>query len=371
VGALTLTELSRHLADNSLPNTVRGDAGRLIHGCNTIDAAGEGEITFLANPKYRCRVAETHASAIIMRDDATLSPRIPQIICDDPYRALTLAVVKIHGYRKHPQWGVAVGAFVAETARIGANPSIAPGVVVSDRAVIGANVTLYPGVFVGPECILGDDVVLYANVVVYDGCRLGSRVTIHSGTVIGEDGLGYAPVGESWLKIPQAGRVIIEDEVEIGANCTIDRATLGVTRIGKGTKFSNLIAVGHGCDIGADCMFVAQVGLAGSVTVGRHVTIAGQAGIVGHIDIGDNAQIYAQAGVNADVKPGEKMLGAPAVTASEAKRQFIAIQRLPEMRTKIRSMERELSDLKAILRRLAPSEFLADDREHAAKGMGE
>ena len=349
MGPLTLAELSNHLAGNGLPNELRGDGGRLIDGCNTIESAEEGEITFLANPKYRDRVSTSHASAIIMQDDASLNPPMPQLVCDDPYQALTMAVVKIHGYRRHPQWGLHQGAHIAETVRLGKNPNIAPGATVSDDVIIGDNATIYPGVFVGPHALLGNDVTLYPSVTVYDGCELGDRVTVHAGTVIGEDGLGYAPVGKKWMKIPQAGKVILENDVEIGANCTIDRATLGTTRLGAGTKFSNLIAIGHGCQIGPDCMLVAQVGLAGSVTVGRHVTIAGQAGVVGHLSIGDDARICAKAGVNASVPPGGVVLGTPAAPVADARRQFAVVQRLPEMRTRLREMERELAQLRKIV----------------------
>jgi UDP-3-O-[3-hydroxymyristoyl] glucosamine N-acyltransferase len=346
VGPLTLRELAEHLRERGVPNEIRGDGNPRLMGCNTIETAGDGEVTFLANPKYRDRVNASRAAAIIMSSDPDLQPAMPQIVCADPYQALTMAVIRIHGYRRHPQWGQHKLAVVADSARIGANPNIGAGAVVGDSAVIGANVTIYPGVFVGPHVVLGDDVTLYPNVTIYDGCRVGHRVTIHAGTVIGEDGLGYAPVGKKWLKIPQVGSVIIEDDVEVGANCTIDRATLGVTRIGSGTKFSNLVAVGHGCQIGADCMIVAQVGLAGSVKVGRHVTIAGQAGIVGHVSIGDDAQIGAQAGVNGAVLPGAHVLGAPAAPVSEARRRFAALHKLPEMRGHLRALEREIAEIR-------------------------
>ena len=322
---------------------------KLVSGCNTIDAAGEGDITFLANSRYRDRVSTTKASAIIMKDDPTLEPVIPQIICEDPYLALTLSVVRIHGHRQHPNWGVHSAAHVAESARIGKNANIGPGAIICDGAVIGDNANIYPSAYVGPNAELGDDVVLSPNTTIHYGCKLGNRVIIHAGTVIGEDGLGYAPVGEKWLKIPQAGNVEIGDDVEIGANCTIDRGTLGTTRIGSGTKFSNLICIGHGCEIGPDCMFVAQVGLAGSVTVGRHVTIAGQAGIVGHLKIGDNAKVYAQAGVGSSVADGEEVLGSPAVPVAEARRQFIAVKKLPDMRNQLKKMEKQLADLREIV----------------------
>lgn len=347
--ALTLADLSTHFAENGLANQVHGDATVVVTGCNTLEGARSGEITFLANPKYRDRVSQSQASAIIMQEDRALPVRIPRIICDDPYRGLTMAVIQLHGFRQHPRWSGSAGAQIHPSARIGEDANVAPGAMVSADVTIGRNANIYPGVFIGPGCRLGDDVLLYPNVVVYDGCRIGNRVTIHSGTVIGEDGLGYAPSGGKWIKIPQAGIVEIEDDVEIGANCAIDRATLGVTRIGKGTKFSNAVAIGHGCQIGDDCLFVAQVGLAGSVTVGRRVKIAGQAGLVGHLQIGDEATICAQAGVTASVDAGETVLGSPAVPSAEARRQLIAAQRLPELIKSVRLMNRELARLRKLV----------------------
>jgi len=189
-------------------------------------------------------------------------------------------------------------------------------------------------------------VTLFPNVVVYEQCVLGDRVTVHAGSVIGEDGLGYAPVGEKWIKIPQIGNAVIGDDGEIGANCTIDRATLGSTVISRGTKFSNLIAVGHGTRIGEDCLFVAQVGIAGSVQVGRHVVMAGQAGVVGHITIGDNATVGAKAGVTNTIEPGVTVLGQPAVPINECKRQVAVAQRLPELKNEVKRLRRDLDRLR-------------------------
>jgi len=358
---LTLGDLSKYLTEQGLANELRGDAGCVITGCNTLDDACDGDITFLNNPKYREKIATTKASAILMQADESLQLEIPQIICAEPYQALTISIEKIYGHRRHPKWGVHELASVAASAKVGANPNIAPSAVVSDDAVVGDNVTLYPGAFVGPGAILGDDVTLYANVTVYDGCTLGNRVTLHSGTVIGQDGLGYAPSGEKWMKIPQIGNVAVEDDVEMGANCAIDRATMGTTRIGHGSKLSDLIAIGHGCDIGPDCMIVAQAGLAGTVTVGRHVIIAGQAGVVGHISIGDNAKVYAQSGVGSSVKAGESVLGTPCTELRNARRQMIAMQKLPAMRIRFREMESELAELRNAVKELTAEAAVSRD----------
>ncbi len=349
VQTLTLGDLSKYLSDQGLPNELRGDGERVITGCNTLDDARDGDLTFLNNPKYREKIATTHAAAIIMQDDDSLQPDIPQIICPDPYQALTVSIQKIYGERKHPAWGVHERAWISPTAKVGANANIGPFAFVGDDTVVGDNATIYPGTYVGPRVNIGDDVTLYANVTVYMGCRLGNRVTLHSGTVIGQDGLGYAPAGETWMKIPQVGNVEIEDDVEMGSNCSIDRATMGTTLVGRGTKMSDLIAIGHGCKIGDNCMIVAQAGLAGTVTVGKNVIIAGQAGIVGHISIGDKAKVYAQSGVGSSVKPGESVLGTPATDLRDARRQMIAVQKLPAMKTRMREMEAELAELRKIV----------------------
>jgi UDP-3-O-[3-hydroxymyristoyl] glucosamine N-acyltransferase len=276
-------------------------------------------------------------------------PPLNLIRVDDPYAAITVLIVHLHGRREHPRWGISSRAVVADSAKIGKDPNIGHYAVIADNAVIGDDVTIYPGCYVGPDCRLGNEVVLFPNAVLYEHTILGHRVAIHAGTVVGNDGLGYAPVGGKWEKIPQIGYVEIGDDVEIGSNCSIDRATLGQTVIGSGTKFSNLIAVGHGAKVGADCMFVAQVGLAGSVSVGRHVTLAGQVGVAGHLSIGDDAQVAAKAGVMNDVKPGTKVLGQPAMPMNEAKRIYAVFTHLPEMRDRIKQLEAEVSQLRAKL----------------------
>ncbi len=332
-----------------LPNTVEGDRELALSAVNTLEAAGPGELSFLANPRYREQLATTEASAVLVDRRVELPNGVAAIRSDDPYAGLCLAIVKIHGYRQHPQWGVSEKADIAKSARIGSGANIGPWTTIAEQVTIGDKATIYPGCYVATGCVIGCGVTLYPNVVVYDGSILGDRVTIHSGTVIGEDGLGYAPVGEKWIKIPQVGRVVVADDVEIGANCAIDRATLGETEIGPGSKFSNLITIGHGAKIGPDCMLVAQVGVAGSVTAGRHVTIAGQAGLVGHLTVGDNATIAGQAGVTSDVAAGVTVLGTPAVPIAEARRQMIAVQRLPAMRRQLKDLTAEVQSLRQLL----------------------
>lgn len=343
---LTLEELARFLASVGMPCEVDGDPAVTISSVATLEDAVEGQLSFLSNPKYAKELLTTRASAVLVRPDVSVDRQLNLLRTGDPYAAVTAAMVKLHGYRRHPAWGRSSGAYLSPTALIGENANIAPGAYIDDEVRIGKNATIYPGVYIARRCRIGDDVTLFPNVVIYEECILGDRVTIHAGSVIGEDGLGYAPVGEKWVKIPQIGNAVLGNDVEIGANCTIDRATLGSTLIGAGTKFSNLVAIGHGTKIGEDCMFVAQVGVAGSVHVGRHVTMAGQAGVVGHIVIGDNVVIGAKAGVTNNVESGSTMLGQPAVPINDCKRQVAIIQKLPELKSEIRRLRRELDRLK-------------------------
>lgn len=333
------------LADHGFAAQLDGE-DRAVRAVNTLEDAAEGEITFLSNPKYAAAVAQTRASAILVKPGVDVPSRLSALRCADPYAAVAVAIVSIHGYRRHPQWGRSPGAGIHPSARIGARPNIAPGVTIAAEVVIGDNCTLYPGCYVADGAHLGHDCTLYPNVVVYDHCVLGNRVTIHAGSVVGEDGLGYAPLDGKWVKIPQVGRAVLGDDVEIGANCTIDRATLGRTEVGTGTKFGNVVVIGHGTKVGADCMFVGLVGVAGSVTVGRHVTLAGQVGVAGHLAIGDEVSVGAQSGISGDVPDHAKMFGSPAIDAGDAKRALLAMQRLPEWVRRVRELERQVEELR-------------------------
>lgn len=339
-----------------MPAVVEGNAATRIDGVNTLEAASDTELGFLANPRYEEQLATTQAAAVIVGNDVEPPRPMTLIRTAHPYRAIREAIVMIHGFRKHPQWGLHQTAAISETATVGRNANIGSHVSVGDGAVIGDNVVLYPGCYVGPGALLGDDVTLHANVVIYDGCEIGNKVEIHAGTVIGEDGLGYAPNGEKWAKFPHVGKVVIEDEVEIGANCTIDRAMLGRTVIGSCSKFSNLIAIGHGTRIGSNAMFVAHVGLAGSVVVGKNVKMGGQAGVIGHVTIGDNVNIGAKAGVVHDISPDEFVLGQPAIRATDAKRVISITQKLPDLKQRIRTLEAEVAEMRTLLGATAGSE---------------
>jgi UDP-3-O-[3-hydroxymyristoyl] glucosamine N-acyltransferase len=334
----SLKELAEHVSGE-----IRGDGGMLIKAVSTLQEASAGEITFLTNKKYEPLIKTTKASAVIVAKPIETDAAL--LITDDPYHALRQIVVLLHGHRKHKKVGISERSSVAKTAKLGANCNVYDFAVISDGAQIGKNCCIYPGAFVGPDVKMGDDCIVYPNAVIYDGCEIGDRVIIHANAAVGEDGYGFATHKGEHHKIPQIGRVVLEDDVEIGACCTIERATLGDTIIGKGTKVGDMVAIGHGTKIGPHCLLVPQVGISGSTTLGHHCVVGGQAGIVGHIKIGNMVTIGAQSGVSNDIPDGATVLGAPAIEANQAKRVYTSMQHLPEMRKSIRQLEKRLGEL--------------------------
>jgi UDP-3-O-[3-hydroxymyristoyl] glucosamine N-acyltransferase len=306
--------------------TVVGDSTASISGCQTLEEAQPGQISFLANPRYTKLLATTKATAVIAPLDAR-SDHVTLLKSSDPYFAFMQAMVLLYGHRQHPHRGVHPQAHVDSTA------------------TVGEGSVLYPGVYVGPRASIGRECILYPNAVVYDGCVLKDRVTLHAGTVIGQDGFGYATHKGEHHKIPQVGNVIVEEDVEIGANVAIQRATMGSTIIGKGTKMSDLISVGHAVKIGPGGLVVSLVGIAGSTKIGHHVTIGGQAGIVGHLHIGDNVIIAAQAGVVDDVADQEFLVGSPATPASNGRKVLKLTAQLPQLLERIRQLEHQVEEL--------------------------
>jgi len=342
---MKLSKLCETISQAGFPATLYGD-DITVCAVNTLEEARPGEISFLSNPKYASAIAGTRASAIVTENGIETPPAISAIRCDNPYAAITVAIIAIHGHRLQPQWGVSEQATIDPSAKIGTNPNIAAGATIAANATIGDNCTIYPGCYVADGATLGDDCTLYPNVVIYDRCQLGNRVTVHACSVIGEDGLGYAPHGENWIKIPQIGIAILGDDVEIGANCSIDRATLGETTIGAGTKFSNNAVIGHGTKIGPNCMFVGQVGVAGSATIGGHVTLGGQVGVGGHLEVGDDVQVAGQSGIHSSVAAGEKLFGSPAMPLARARRALNVVKQLPEWTKRIKELERQIKELR-------------------------
>ncbi|MEM1212387.1 MAG: UDP-3-O-(3-hydroxymyristoyl)glucosamine N-acyltransferase [Planctomycetota bacterium] len=330
-----------------------------VTACATLDAANPSHVSFLANAKYLDKARTSNAGAIICSvEHAEHLPGKTLLVADDPYFAFRQAMVLLHGWRMQPAVGVSPDAYVDDTAEFGDLCTIRPGAHVAPRAKIGNRVILYPGCYVGKDAVIGDDCVLYSSVTVYDRCTLGHRVTLHAGTSIGHDGFGYAthpptepphdgsdPAAPIHHKIPQAGIAVLEDDVEMGANCSVDRATLGETRIGAGTKFSNNVVIGHGCTIGKHNLFVAHVGVAGSVTTGDYVVLGGQVGIAGHLSLGDRVQVAAGSKVMHDIPEGQQWGGAPAQPLTHTKRVILHTQRLPDLAAQIKRLTRRLTRL--------------------------
>ena len=323
---------------------IAGDPNIVIESVATLDNAGTGDISFLSNRKYENHLKTTKASAVVVKKENETTAAL--LIADDPYYALRQIVVLLHGHRRHKKTGVSTKASIAKTAKLGEDCNIYDFVTISDNVKIGDRCVLYPGAFVGPETKIGDDCILYPNAVVFDNCIIGDRVIIQANATVGEDGFGFATHKGQHHKIPHIGRVILEDDVEIGSNSGIERGTLDDTIIGKGTKIGDQVAIGHGTKVGPHCLLVAQVGISGSTTLGHHCVAGGQAGIVGHIKIGDGVRIAAQAGVANNVESGKALFGTPAIDANKAKRAYVMIAKLPEMRKAIREIEKQLKNLK-------------------------
>jgi UDP-3-O-[3-hydroxymyristoyl] glucosamine N-acyltransferase len=339
---LTLSELAEHLQAQ-----LEGEGGTTIRGVAPIESAGEGEISFIANPRYARYAAVTRASALIVSFDFRGEARVPLLRVANPYLAFQRVVQLFHPEAIRLPAGIHPTAVIDASARLGREVAIGPHVVVERGARIGDRTQLFPGCYIGPEVEIGEDCVIYPNVVIRERVRIGKRVVIHAGAVIGSDGFGFAREGEVYRKIPQAGTVVIGDDVEIGANCCIDRATLGETRIERGAKLDNLIQVGHNVVIGENTVVAAQAGFAGSTIVGRNVMVGGQAGFAGHMTIGDGALISAQSGVSKDIPPGCRVFGYPARPAEQALREEAALRRLPELLKRVRELERLVQELKA------------------------
>jgi UDP-3-O-[3-hydroxymyristoyl] glucosamine N-acyltransferase len=259
----------------------------------------------------------------------------------------------LYGYRQHKEVGISPRAAIAAGASLGKDCHIHDFATVSEGAQIGDGCILYPCVFVGPGVRIGAGSILYPNVVIYDGCRIGSRVIINANSTIGVDGFGYATHEGVHYKVPQVGGVIVEDDVEIGSSCSIQRGTLDDTIIGQGSKLGDVVTIGHGTRIGPHCLLVAQVGIAGSTTIGHHCTIGGQVGVVGHITIGNNVTIGAQAGVINSIPDGETVLGAPAIDAGQARRAYTMLPYLPQMRQDIRALQSQIDKIAAALKKQA------------------
>jgi UDP-3-O-[3-hydroxymyristoyl] glucosamine N-acyltransferase len=323
---------------------VYGDPTLHLTGVRGLDEAGPEHLSFLADARYLSEARRSRAGALLAPSEEAAGGR-PAVVVAAPLQALA-AWLEVFSPRKRPRPGVARGARVHRTARLGPGVSVAAGATVGPRARIGARTVLGPGAYVGADAEIGEDGYLHANAVVYDGCWLGARCVLHAGAVVGSDGFGYVWDGERHRKIPQVGRVRVGDDVEVGANAAIDRATLGETVIGRGTKIDNLVQIGHNVVIGEHSLLCGQAGVAGSTRIGSRVTLAGQAGVADHATIGDGAIATAQSGIvtGGKVEAGAVVSGMPAAPHREFLKRAALIARLPELARRVEALERRLAE---------------------------
>jgi UDP-3-O-[3-hydroxymyristoyl] glucosamine N-acyltransferase len=317
-----------------------GDGELEITGVAGLEEAGPFDLTFLSNPKYARKAESTRAGAIIVGRDAG-PQRLAALVSDNPYLDFARALELF--YRPpRPAPGVHPTAVIAPSATVGDGASIGPYAVIGERVRLGRNAVLHAHVTIYEGVEIGDDFTAHSHAVVREFCRIGRRVILQNGVVVGADGYGFARRADgSHHKIPQAGIVVIDDDVEIQANTCIDRAAVGETRIGRGSKIDNLVQIGHACRVGANAILCAQAGVAGSTTLGDNVVLAGQVGIINHLHIGDGVQVTAQSGVGHDVLAGQKISGSPAFDNAQWLRAVSIFQKLPELYRRLRAMERE------------------------------
>lgn len=332
-----------------LGGTVEGDGDIKVNTFAKIEEAGPGCLTFLANPRYTHYIYTTGASTVLVSNSFEAEGDISAALIrvENPYEALSRLMRMVDQVLNPQPAGVEQPSFVADGVTVPEEAYIGAFAYIGEGVTLGKGVKIYPNVFVGRGCEIGEGTILYPGVKVYPRCKVGKRCIVHAGAVIGADGFGFAPDAEGkYEKIPQMGIVSIGDDVEIGANTTVDRATMGRTVVGDGTKLDNLIQVAHNCVIGNDTVMAAQVGVAGSTHIGSHCMVGGQVGFAGHITIGDNVQIGAQSGIPNNVAAGSRLMGYPAVDSREFLRQAALIKRLPSMADELRRIVKTVDALK-------------------------
>ena len=321
---------------------IEGDARMAVTSFGKIDEAQEGQLSFLANLKYEEYLYTTKASIIIINETFELKQPVKATLIrvPDAYTAFATLLAKYQEIMEQHLSGIQQPSYIAKTASYGQNVFIGAFSYIGENVRIGNNSKIFPNAYIGDEVTIGDNSIIHPGVKIYDHCKVGNHVTIHAGTVIGSDGFGFAPQADgSFQKVPQIGNVIIEDNVEIGANVTIDRATIGSTLIKSGVKLDNLIQIAHNVEIGHSTVIAAQTGVSGSTKIGSGVMIGGQVGIVGHLQIGDGAKINAQSGVSKSLEPGKAVTGSPAYDYTAALRSQAITRKLPELEKRIKELE--------------------------------
>jgi UDP-3-O-[3-hydroxymyristoyl] glucosamine N-acyltransferase len=330
----TSKEIARRLGGE-----LEGDPQARVAGIAPIASAGTGDLTFLANRKYRQYLTTTQAAVVIVDRDTECPEHLTVIRHDNPYLAFAQAVELVYPDKPHLLPGVHPMAVVEDGAEIDVSAAVGPFCHVRSGAVIGARTQLISGCFVGRECRIGSDCIIYPGVKIMDRTQIGDRVIIHASTVLGSDGFGFAQADGISHKVRQVGYVAVGDDVEIGSNVSVDRGALGPTRIGNGVKIDNLVQIAHNVEIGDNSIIVAQVGISGSTKLGRDVILAGQVGVTGHLVVGDGVRVGAQSGVNKSVPAGKTMFGSPAWEINEALRVSAALRRLPDLLKRVQALE--------------------------------
>jgi len=343
---MQLSFTARQIAE-ILNGTIEGDAGATVSSFSKIEEGKQGTISFLANPKYKHYIYSTRASIVLVNDDFEAEEPVQATLIRVPnaYAALAMLLDMVEKMKPRKK-GIEPMTYIADNVKKGNDIYVGSFSYISEHVSIGDNTQIYPQVYIGEGAVIGENTIVYAGVKIYPGCKIGNNCIIHSGAVIGSDGFGFAPDGDTYKKIPQTGIVIIEDDVEIGANTTIDRAVMDATIIRKGVKLDNLIQIAHNVEIGDNTVMAAQVGISGSTKIGRNCMLGGQAGLAGHITVGDRANIGAQSGVISNVKEEAQVIGSPPMPVKNFFRSSAVFAKLPDIYRQMGQMEKEIERLK-------------------------
>lgn len=330
-----------------LNGTIEGNPQMKVTTFSKIEDGKPGSLTFLANPKYEHHIYNSEASIVLVNNDFAPSAPIKATLVKvaNAYSSLAILLNMVEQLKKKKE-GIDSTAFIDASANLGNNCYVGNFAYIGEKVKLGDNCKVYPHVYIADNVTIGNDCIIYPHVTIYEGCIIGNNCILHAGAVIGSDGFGFAPEGDNYKKIPQLGNVILEDDIEVGANTTIDRAVMDSTIIRKGVKLDNLVQIAHNVEVGEHTVMAAQVGIAGSVKIGKHCLFGGQAGLAGHIHIEDNVSIGAQAGVIGNIEVGRTVLGAPAIDAKAFMRSSAVFSRLPDMYRTLGQLQREIEQLK-------------------------
>ncbi len=339
-------EFSANQIATLVNGTVIGNGDVLVHTFAKIEEGQPGAISFLANPKYTHYLYETKSSIVLVRNDFEPEKELSTTLIkvEDPYATLAQLLDMVSNLINPQPVGIEQPSYIPSNINIPEDAYIGAFAYIGNNVVLGQGVKIYPHTFIGNNVIIGDGSIIYPGVKIYQGCKIGKNCIIHAGAVIGADGFGFAPTENGYNKIPQIGIVTIEDNVEIGANSTIDRATMGCTKIKSGVKLDNLIQIAHNVEVGENTVMAAQAGIAGSAKIGQWCMIGGQVGVAGHISIGDKVSIGAQSGIPSNVKSGSKLMGYPATDAKEFMRQSVYIKKLGELNNRVNILEKKIKE---------------------------